>query len=90
VVPRHLRPAHPGLACSLPAAAPEPAALTDAEHYTLIYPQSAALIRACGGLPDRLDLGPPEPETVAALVHGTSPDLRAINDHPHRPTAAAA
>jgi hypothetical protein len=80
------------------AAAPDPVAyaepatsgLTDAEHYALVYPEPAALIRAGRGVPDRLTFCPPEPEILKALVNGTSPILRAINNHPYRPSAAAA
>jgi hypothetical protein len=49
---------------------------------------SAARIRAHGGLPVRLDFGPPEPEMVDALVNGTSPILRAL-DHRLQEAAAA-
>ena len=66
---------------------PEPATLSDAEQYAVIYPDRAAIIRANRGLPARLDFGPPEPDIVDAIVHGTSPILRAF-DHP--PGAAAA
>jgi hypothetical protein len=68
-------------------AAPTPAApaiipfeqRTPAEQYALIYPARAALIRASGGLPPRLTFGPPDPDIVAALVHGTSPILTALD-----------
>jgi hypothetical protein len=81
-----------------PADAPQPAGppdtapamppfeqLSDAEQYALLYPDRAAAIRAGGGLPARLDFGPPEPEIVHALVHGTSPILLALD----RPAVAA-
>ena len=41
---------------------------TEAKFYAVIYPDRAARIRAAGGLPARLDFGPPEPEIVAALL----------------------
>jgi hypothetical protein len=44
------------------------AALSEAEQYAIHYPDRAARIRAHGGLPPRLDFGPPEPEIVAALL----------------------
>jgi hypothetical protein len=69
------------------ADAPQPADLTDAEQYAAVYPDRAARIRAHGGLPMRLDFGPPDPAVVDALVNGTSPILRALD---HRPPAAAA
>ena len=58
-----------------PALEPEPAqddVAAEAERYAVIYPERAARIRAAGGLPDRLDFGPPEPEIVAALLRGTT------------------
>jgi hypothetical protein len=64
--------------------APEPesaypfALLTEAKQYALIHPRRAALIRSLGGLPDRCDFGPPDPELVQAIVTGTSPTLRAL------------
>ena len=52
---------------------PEPApteaqADADARLYEIMYPDRVARIRAAGGLPPRLDFGPPEPELVAALL----------------------
>ncbi len=87
----------PGNATAPEVAVPEPVAaapafetLTEAEQYAVIYPGRAALIRGNGGLPARLDFGPPEAEIVEALVHGTSPILRAIGPPPlGRPAAAA-
>jgi hypothetical protein len=72
-----------------PPAAPEPvdfSALSEAEQYALLHPERARRIRAEGGLPARLDFGPPDPDLVAALVHGTSPILLALDQ---RPTAGA-
>jgi hypothetical protein len=40
----------------------------EADLYANMYPDRAARIRAAGGLPARLDFGPPEPEIVAALL----------------------
>lgn len=40
----------------------------EADLYANIYPDRVARIRAAGGLPARLDFGPPEPEIVAALL----------------------
>jgi hypothetical protein len=55
------------------------------------FPGRAALIRGHGGLPQgRLGFGPPAPEIVEALAHGTSPILRMIDQPAHRPCAAAA
>jgi hypothetical protein len=73
-----------------PATAPQPAADAEcdpiqadtdaeAELYAAIYPDRAARIRAAGGLPAKLDFGPPEPEIVASLLRSA-----------HRPDAARA
>jgi len=51
-------------------------AIAEAEHYVMIYPDRAALIRAHGGLPRPLTFGPPEPAIVDAIVRGASPALR--------------
>jgi hypothetical protein len=49
----------------------------------------AALIRGLGGLPAKLDFGPPEPELVAAIVADTGPNLRALDAQArHQPAAA--
>jgi hypothetical protein len=76
-----------------PPPAPEPASeeepqldpVAEADQYATIYPLRAALIRATGGLPDKLDFGPPSPDLVQAIVTGTSPALRALDPE----TAAA-
>jgi hypothetical protein len=60
------------------AGSPEQA-VADAELYAAIYPDRAASIRAYGGLPPDIDYGPPEPELVDALVHGTSTILRSLD-----------
>jgi hypothetical protein len=62
-----------------PAEAPPNQAVADAELYAAMYPNRAASIRAYGGLPPRIDYGPPEPELVEALVHGTSTILLALD-----------
>jgi hypothetical protein len=62
-----------------PAEPPAQAELTEAEKYAVIYPDRAARIRVSRGLPARLDFGPPEPEIVDALVSGTSPILRELD-----------
>jgi hypothetical protein len=45
----------------------------DAKLYAVMYPDRAARIRQAGGLPPRLDFGPPPPEIVAALLQQRSP-----------------
>jgi hypothetical protein len=67
----------------------EPDIAAEAELYAVIYPRRAALIRGLGGLPAKLDFGPPEPELVAAIVAGTGPNLRALDAQArHQPAAA--
>jgi hypothetical protein len=51
-------------------------------EYRRTQADRATRIRAAGGLPPRLDFAPPEPEIVEALVNGTSPTLRALDQHP--------
>ena len=53
--------------------------LTEAEQYAVTYPDRAARIRAAGGLPPTPDYGPPEPELVHDIVHGSSPILQALD-----------
>ena len=45
----------------------------DADLYAVMYPDRANRIRAAGGLPARLDFGPPEPDIVAALLRTPAP-----------------
>jgi hypothetical protein len=45
----------------------------DAALYEVLYPDRVARILAAGGLPPRLDFGPPEPEIVAALLRRAGP-----------------
>jgi hypothetical protein len=80
-----------------PAAEPEPAPpaaassfdqLTEAERYAVLYPDRAARIRAARGLPATPDFGPPEPELVDAIAHGTSPVLLALDRQRHNGAAA--
>jgi hypothetical protein len=70
--------------CSVPAPESPPPdeaepqrteAVIDAEaaKYEVMYPARAARIRAAGGLPAKLDFGPPEPDIVAALLRRQHP-----------------
>ena len=55
------------------------------------FPGRAALIRGHGGLPQgRLGFGPPAPEIVEALAHGTSPILLALDRRRHNGAAEPA
>jgi hypothetical protein len=58
------------------------ASMTEAEQYAVLYPNRARRIRAEGGLPARLDYGPPEPHIVDAIVNGSSPILRELDREP--------
>ena len=79
-----------------PAPEPEPAPpaaaapfdqLTEAERYAVLYPDRAARIRAAGGLPATPDFGPPEPDLVDEIVHGSSPVLLALDRQRHNGAA---
>ncbi len=67
---------------------PEPNLATEAEHYAIMYPKRAALIRSLGGLPPKCDFGPPRPELVHVIATGTSPHLCAL-DSPAKARATA-
>ena len=58
----------------------------DADYYARVYPYRARPIRQYGGLPPGCSFGPPDDDLVRAIVTGTSPTLRALDD----PAAAAA
>ncbi|HVC62393.1 MAG TPA: hypothetical protein VND19_18775 [Acetobacteraceae bacterium] len=58
----------------------------EAEYYAHVYPQRARSIRQHGGLPPDCSFGPPDDDLVHAIVTGTSPVLRALDD----PVAAVA
>jgi hypothetical protein len=64
--------------------------VTEVELYAVMYPERAARIRAAGGLPAKLDFGPPEPELVQAIVHGSSPILLALDHQRHNATSESA
>jgi hypothetical protein len=45
----------------------------------IMYPRCARLIRTQGGLSDAIDFGPPDPELVPFIAHGTTPELLALD-----------
>ena len=57
----------------------QPDILAEAEHYAILYPERAALIRRLGRLPDNPSFGPPDDDLVQALVAGDSPALAALD-----------
>ena len=50
----------------------------------------AALIRKLRRMPRKLDIGYIRPAVVHAIINGTTPILQALDEKPHRETAAAA
>jgi hypothetical protein len=63
----------PGPSPTQTGSEPEPEIDAEVRLYAALYPDRVARIREAGGLPPRLDFGPPEPEIVAALLHGVVP-----------------
>jgi len=65
-----------------PAPPPEPEdrfrQMTEAEQYATLYPDRAARIRACGGLPSPWNCDVPTPRLLDDIVHSTSPPLREL------------
>jgi hypothetical protein len=59
-----------------------------AEQYGMMYPRRAAEIRAYGGVPPTATYGPPEPDTVLALIASTSPILQQIDKEYAAPVPA--
>jgi hypothetical protein len=90
------RPATPPAPEAAPVAAPrsepaEPSVLAAAERYATIHRKRAILIRRAGHLPNRSDVGHVPPEVVHAIVTGTTPILRSLDQKSGpRPTAIAA
>jgi hypothetical protein len=73
-----------------PTAEPQADIAAEADYYAAVYPRRAALIRALGGLPAKLDFGPPSSEMVHAIVTGTSPVLQALGTADHHAMTAGA
>jgi hypothetical protein len=51
-----------------PELAPEPPPLNQAQHYAVLYPERAALIRRAGRVPDNITFDPPDDDLVQALL----------------------
>jgi hypothetical protein len=79
-----------------PASAPAPAEpkppnpTAEAERYAQLHRKRAKLIRRLGRLPDKSNIGWLPPEVVHALVTGSTPILRALDDAPQRAMPRAA
>jgi hypothetical protein len=86
VPPPEPEPAPPAATAPCLATGPDPV-VSEVELYAVMYPDRAARIRAAGGLPANLDFGPPEPDLVQAIVHGSSPVLLALDRQRHNGTA---
>ena len=78
----HMAAASMTEALTLPKPEPEPDA-PDVALYETIYPERAALIRRNGGVPADVTFGPPDEDTVRALVTTRSPIVKTL----HRPAA---
>ena len=77
---------------AVPDPAPPPDPLKVAEDLAVQYPLLAARVRAAGGLPPEVmaELDPAtDPAIVEALVSGTSPILRALDQIEHASSQAA-
>jgi hypothetical protein len=83
-------PAAPVVQTDAPSEEPEFDAVAEAERYATLHRKRAMLIRSLRGVPRRLDIGPIRPEVVRALISGTTPILRALDEKPRRPAALAA
>ena len=53
--------------------------VAEAEHYAVLYPERAALIRRLGRVPADVSFGPPDPDIVQALVTARTPALAALD-----------
>ena len=78
-------PAPPTPPAAAPAdAEPEPTEAeidAEADLYAVMYPDRAERIRAAGGLPARLDFGPPAPPVVVGLLRSGDAS-RTMRHHP--------
>jgi hypothetical protein len=74
-----------------PTAKEDPEALVaEAEMYAITYPRRAALIRSSGDLPEPCNFDPPRRALLHAIITGTSPALRALDQRSDAVPAVAA
>ncbi|HVC62947.1 MAG TPA: hypothetical protein VND19_21605, partial [Acetobacteraceae bacterium] len=75
-------PARQSPRMAIPAEADDPPRdlSTEADYYAVVYPNRAREIRHYGGLPPDCTYGPPDDDLVHAIVTGTTPALRALDE----------
>jgi hypothetical protein len=69
---------------------PNPNPIAEAERYALKHRSRAKLIRRLRGMPDKTNIGWLPPEVIHAIVTGTTPILRALDEVPRTPMQRAA
>jgi hypothetical protein len=69
----------PPVPAAVEDAMPNADPIAEAEHYAVVYPQRAALIRRFGRVPENVSFGPPEDYLVRALVTGRTAVLLALD-----------
>ena len=74
----HMAAASMTEALTLPKPEPEPDA-PDVALYETIYPERAALIRRHGGVPADVSFGPPDEDTVRALITTRPPIVKTLD-----------
>jgi hypothetical protein len=74
-----VEPPPPPVPAAVEDAMPIADPIAEAEHYAVVYPQRAALIRRRGRVPDNVSFGPPEDYLVRALVTGRTAALLALD-----------
>lgn len=73
-----------------PAEPQPPNPTAEAERYAQLHRKRARLIRRLGRMPEKTNIGWLPPEVVRALVTGSTPILRALDDAPQRAMPLAA
>jgi hypothetical protein len=72
-------PSHDTMPTAEPPA-PEPAPLTEAQSYAVLYPDRAALIRRLGYVPHDVTFDPPDHDLVQALLAAQDPVLTKLDE----------